>query len=222
MHGLIAPPDLGLTRIISRIKFHALGDQQKLCPAYVRGPMALQVPHSRDGIYRLTGRRPSPVSTPVWRWTKLSEIPRSARSERTLGGVPITRGKRLVCDPAILSVILDASPAQKRILQLSFSSKRATGGRSPSRDAGRRAHWTGTSCRVCIPMSDRPTCLSSTCGLGVIKRFRSAARRQIRRIATAKQAVSRLARSEQFCFPFFLRPGNSTGRVVPDAIQYRK
>lgn len=68
------------------------------------------------------------------------------------------------------------------------SSKGETGGRSLSRGAGRRAHWTGTCCRVRIPMSDRPTCLSSTCGLGAIKRFRRAPRRQVCRSATAKQS----------------------------------
>lgn len=65
------------------------------------------------------------------------------------------------------------------------------------------------------------------CGLGLFRRFRRrfrrASRRQVRRIARAKQTeVSYLVRSGQVCFPFFLRPGNLTGRVVLSVLQYRK
>lgn len=97
---------------------------------------------SRDGIYRLTGREPAaqPGQHASVEMNQAVRDSRSARSERTLRVVPITRGKRLVCDPAGDSRRISSPGANPAAL----SSKGATCGRSPSRDAVRRAHGTGT------------------------------------------------------------------------------
>lgn len=150
---------------------------------------------SRNGIYRLTGREPAAqpgqhASVEMNQAVRDSQIGSLGTDLESRANHPRQAPCLRSCDPAGDSRRIsspEASPA-------ALSSEGATCGRSPSRDAGAPRHGTGTSCRVCIPMSDRPTCLSSTCGLGVIKRFRRAARRQIRLIATAsKQSFASFA-----------------------------
>lgn len=136
--------------------------------------------------------------------------------------MPITRGTRLVCDPAILPVALEACPVQHRILQLSRARDQLADGRHPETPGAAPTGLGRPAVCTYIAMSDRPTSLSSECGLGLIRRFRTAACRRVCRIATTNQVVFAPVRNEQFCFPFFLRPGNWTGRVVPCVIQYRK
>lgn len=183
---------------------------------------------------------PKVLHVPLARWNFPSDRSRAvgpARSARQCGDEPSCQrfpdpharnGPWKACPSpaasalsAILPVILDASPAQDRILQPPRAREQLAVGRYPEAP-GAAPIGLGHPAVCEYQLSDRPTCLSSTCGLGAIKRFRRAPRRQVRRPATAKQAVFCLVRSEQLRFPFFLRPGNLTGRVVPSVIQYRK
>lgn len=144
LHGMIAPPELGHIQVSSCVKSHALCDQGKLCPAYVRPSRSCP----RDGISRLTveepdgparsarqcGDEPSAVRDSQIR-SRGTNLERRANHPRQ---APVPHS----CDPARYSR-RTSSPAPS---PSSFSSNGATCGRSPPRGAGRRAHWTGTSC----------------------------------------------------------------------------
>lgn len=144
VHGMIAPPDLGHIQVSSCVKSHAVCDQAKLCPAYVRPPRSCP----RDGISRLTveepdgparsarqcGDEPSAVRDSQIR-SRGTDLERRVNHPRQAPGLHS-------CDPARYSR-RTSSPGPS---PPSFSSKRATCSRSPSRGAGRGAYWTGTSC----------------------------------------------------------------------------
>lgn len=160
VHGMITPPDLGHIQVSSCVKSPA--HQEKLCPAYVRPPRSCP----RDGISRLTveepggparsarqcGDEPSAVRDSQIR-SRGTDLERRANHPRQAPGLQY-------CDPAHYSR-RTSSPAPN---PATFSSKGATCGRSPSRGAGRGAHWTGTYSGVYIlevAMSERPTWLSA-------------------------------------------------------------
>jgi hypothetical protein len=162
------------------------------------------------------------------------EIPRSARSERTLEGLPITRGKRPClesCDPARGSRRMSRLEPRPAVFLEQGSNLRSVA--IPRGRAPRSLDWDVLWYLACQRRTAPPDC--RVCGLGLIRRlrrrlrrrlgrrFRRAPCRQVQRIARAKQAeASYLVRSGQVCFPFSLRPGNLTGRLVLSVIQYRK
>lgn len=105
------------------------------------------------------------------------------------------------------------------------SSEGATCGRSLSRDAGHRGDWTRTSCGIYTMYSimhsppDRPTCFSSmwTRLNQAIQQGDSEERRagkfvRLRQPSKPKPLTS--CEVGKSASPFFLRPGNLTGRVV--------